>query len=544
VVLKLPKYREEVLFFSPFSGIWKHSLAEHALMKIVSKCYQVTVIRCERTFEEFCTVMNSKGLQLSSSEFEKKNICDGCLENANLLHNPNFDQLLYESVPIQEESQNILSEIQRLDAKSLINLKFMEIDVGKLSAFETIIKFKKTNLEFSENEILHLRTKIKHAVRAILIARETVARNQPKCVFVFNPQYAVGGAFSNYCTNLGIKVYGVNFTFNSSENSRSVLVWNWGRYKLGSPAIESWAMVDRKVTKNDIARAKRHLKTLVKSNSPFVYSTQSSGKSTRETFGIPQSKRILLLAMSSYDEVFANFTAGLTKFSPLDGKVFSDQIEWVLATVEYLKDMDDVAIIIRPHPREIANRRDSVKADHSSKIESVFQSLPSNVYVDWPNLGFSIYDHFKEIHALVTGWSSVGIEAMLSGVPCVSYDSRLVDFPRDIHFTGDNKDAYFQNITNSLMDHNSAFIRSNAVKWYAFAFSRGSIRLNGVLHDQFIFRKFQVTRRLADILEYRFPRIAKRCEIKLGNNLQDEGKLLKLIEMSADNLFEGANKHD
>jgi hypothetical protein len=539
-----PKYNEEVLFYSPFAGIWKHSLAEFTLMKLVSKRYKVSVIRCEKTFNEFCTVMNSKGLNISSAESDKQSICKRCLKNASVLQNDNFQVLSYQSTSIDSDYREILEKIENSDAEELIKVNFMDIPVGRISAFETIIKFKKTNLELTGAEMVHLRTKVTHAVRSTLIAHETLAFMRPKCVIVFSPQYAVGAAFSEYCARLGIKVYGVNFSFNSSENTKSVLVWNWSRYGLASPAIEAWDREDRKVTRDQLARAKRHLKTLTSSKSPFVYSTQASGNSSREFFGIPNRKKILLMAMSSYDEVFANFTSGLTKYSPLDGKVFSDQIDWVFSTIDYVKTLDDVVLIIRPHPREIANKRDSVNAEHAGKLALALQNLPNNVYVDWPRFGFSIYDHFSEIHALITGWSSVGIEAMLSGIPCVSYDSRLVDFPKDIHFTGDDKDKYFSNISKALENYDSKTIKSNALNWYAFAFSRGSIRLSGLLHDQFIFRNFQITRRFADTLENRLPRFAKWCETRMGNNLRDESKLLNLIHLSSDNLFEGADRDD
>lgn len=507
-------------------------------MKILSKKYNVSVIRCDRAFSEFCTVMNFKGLDLTSTNIEKHAICNGCLENGSMLNKSDFKTFMFEAADIDEACQDFIGKINTLDAESLVQLKFKEIPVGKLSAFETIIKFKKTNMELTNTEILHLRTKIMHAARSISIAHQVFAQYRPRCVFIFNPQYAVGGAFSEYCIKLGVKVYGVNFTFNLSEVTKSVLVWNWARYKLSSPAIESWANGNRKVTRGELVRAKRHLVTLEKAKSPFVYSSQFSGKSTRKFFRVPENKKILLLAMSSYDEIYANFTSGLTFTSPFDSKVFSSQIEWVLSTVHHLKDLEDVVMIIRPHPREIANKRDSVQAEHSSKLELAFQKLPPNVYVDWPKYGFSIYDHFKEIHTLVTGWSSVGIEAMLSGVPCVSYDSRLLDLPSDIHFTGASKLEYFQNITRALGDYDSNLIRSKALNWYAFAFSRGSIRLSGVLHDQLIFRRFTITRRFADNIEHRFPRFAKWYEVKIGNSLKDKGKLLKLVDSNADNLFE------
>jgi len=530
--------KKEVLFYSPFSGIWKHSLAEFSLMKLVAKRYTVKVIRCEQTFHEFCTVMNAKGIAISGTRYEKKSICAGCLKNANLLQDPNFQVLSYLSKFEDQESQDLEKKINEAGAEDLIRFEFLEVPVGKISAFETIIKFKKTNLNFVDSEIELLRIKIKHAVRSVMIAREILAANTPRCVFVFNPEYTVGGAFADYCARLGIKVYSVKFTYNASENTRSVLVWNWERYKLRSPALDVWENGDRKINKKELVRASRHLDNVLKSNSPFVYSTQSTGKSSREFFGIPRSKKILLLAMSSYDEGFANFTAGLTKYSPLDGKVFSSQIEWVLSTINFVKDLNDVALIIRPHPRELANRRDSVTSEHSSQVELALQNLPQNVYVDWPKFGYSIYDHFNETQALVTGWSSAGMEAMMSGIPCVSYDSRLVDFPGDIHFTGDSQQEYFENIMRSLENYDSATIRYNVLHWYAFAFSRGTIQLGGVVHDQIIFRRFPLSRRFADILEYRFPGIAKRFEIKVGSNRKEQAKLLKLIDFSADNLFE------
>ena len=437
-----------------------------------------------------------------------------------------------------KEYKAVESKIKNYSVTQLRNLKILSVPVGKIALFEAIIKYKKNSLSFSDFELEYYRIKVKHAVRSVFIARETLANSNPKFIFVFGAQYAVGGAFSEFCIRHGVKVYAINFSSNISEITRSVTAWDWGKFKLDSPAYSSWSKNHTPASKTETMRAQRHLKRLYKSKSVFTYSSIASGKSTRKFFKILPEQKIVLLAMSSYDEVFANSVSGLTKNSYLNGEVFSNQMEWVMSTIKFIAKMPNVALIIRPHPRELPNVRDQVESSHSKDWGSLLRDLPPNIFVDWPHLRFSIYDHFQEVTCVLTGWSSVGIEAMLSGIPCVTYDSKLPDFPREIHLTGDTKDIYFKNILKSLEDSDSNLIRSKALGWFSYAFSKGTIQLNGSLHNSLILRNFFFTRRLADTLEYRFAHLSKRYQKIRRFASKDEHKLLSMLETTSDHLFD------
>ena len=202
--------KESVLFFSPFSGIWKHALAEYGIMRILKKKYKVYDIRCDRYFREFCTVMNNKNLDLVSSYDAKEQICFACKKKAQLFNVRGITRLDLE-VPTNDLNINsTIASIYAKDFKELYTLEFNSIPIGRIAVFESIIKYKKRDFNFSEEELAHYRTKVVHALKASLIADAAASIINPKFVFLHSPQYAVGGGFGAYFERKKIKVYTIN----------------------------------------------------------------------------------------------------------------------------------------------------------------------------------------------------------------------------------------------------------------------------------------------------------------------------------------------
>jgi hypothetical protein len=529
--------KESVLFFAPFSGIWKHSLSEYGLIRILKNKYKVYDIRCDRYFREFCTVMNNKNLDLVSSHDDKEQICFACKKNAKLLNVRGITRLELE-VPINDLNINsTIASIYTKDFKELYNLEFNSIPVGRIAVFESIIKYKKTDFNFSEEELAHYRTKVIHALKASLIADAAANIINPKFVFIHSPQYAVGGSFGAYFERKKIKVYAISQSSNASERYRSVMLWNWNKHKLNNPAKESWVEGTKSVSKSDLKRASRHLKYLKTGNSPFTYSAKYTGNSIRTFFGLSKTTKIFLLATSSYDEVHANYSSGLSKFTPFNSVVYQNQVDWIKSTINFFAKKEGSALVIRLHPREFPNNRDSVPSSHGVMLENILKNLPSNVFVDHPSLGLSVYDYFDEIQCVITGFSSVGLEAMLAGIPCVSYDSSLIDIPEDIHFTGSSQLEYFTNIDKAFFMQDRKKIMYDAIHWLAYMSALGSVRVPSSFNDLPNFLNFRFNRKIASKLEAQFTKLFRWIAVNQIYLNRDKHKLLNMLSHSSDSLI-------
>ena len=529
--------KESVLFFSPFSGIWKHALAEYGIMRILKKKYKVYDIRCDRYFREFCTVMNNKNLDLVSSYDAKEQICFACKKNAQLFNVRGITRLDLE-VPTNDLNINsTIASIYAKDFKELYTLEFNSIPIGRIAVFESIIKYKKRDFNFSEEELAHYRTKVVHALKASLIADAAASIINPKFVFIHSPQYAVGGSFGAYFERKKIKVYTINHSNIAPERYKSIILWNWNKYKLNNPAKESWAEGTKSVSKLDLKRASRHLKYQKAENSPFIYSPRYSGNSIRTFFGLSKTTKIYLLATSSYDEVYANYSSGISKFSPFNSVVYQNQVDWIKSTINFFAKKEGSTLVIRLHPREFPNNRDSVASSHGVLLENILTNLPKNVFVDHPSLGLSVYDYFDEIQCVITGFSSVGLEAMLAGIPCVSYDSSLIEIPEDIHFTGSSRLEYFANIDKAFLMQDRKKIKYDAIHWLAYSSALGSVRIPSFLSDLPIFLNFRFSRKIASKLETQFTNLFRWIAVNQIYLSRDKYKLMSMLSNSSDSLI-------
>ena len=63
--------------------------------------------------------------------------------------------------------------------------------------------------------------------------------------------------------------------------------------------------------------------------------------------------------MISTDESFAAYVINAFPKSKYISNVYKDQTEWVLSTIDYFKSKKDYGLIIRIHPREFKNKRES-----------------------------------------------------------------------------------------------------------------------------------------------------------------------------------------
>jgi CDP-glycerol glycerophosphotransferase (TagB/SpsB family) len=170
---------------------------------------------------------------------------------------------------------------------------------------------------------------------------------------------------------------------------------------------------------------------------------------------------------------------GVAVFYP--GTVFESQFQWVSETIEWASRQPEIRVIIRLHPRDLPNKRDSVLSEQHEKWMGLLGSIPPNVIVNHPDQLISFQEVCLVSDVLVTGWSSTAIEAMLLGKPVVTYDQNLPGFPKDIHLTGDSKKEYFENLDASFRQDNLQDHVEVANRWLTHFLVRGSLPLSGGL---------------------------------------------------------------
>ena len=113
-----------------------------------------------------------------------------------------------------------------------------------------------------------------------------------------------------------------------------------------------------------------------------------------KTLGLSDHKKTLVAYTSSLDEHLASklkYTALQNELAD-SAQPFDDQIQWLQSLRTYCKSHNDLQLIVRVHPREGRNHRDSVRSDHLKKLQDAFEAVDGNCRFIWPEEPTSSYD--------------------------------------------------------------------------------------------------------------------------------------------------------
>jgi hypothetical protein len=540
--------KKKVLFFSPFAGIWPHALAELNLAKVIaSKEWECEFLGCKGFIGTFCTVMESEGIDITSSPVQKNEICQKCIRNSSLIRVKNdfehkfLDDFYFSSIDDQC--------IPRFDSSTpiieLIEYKFQTFEVGKIAIYETLIKYKKNNLSFSDRERSYYLQSIENCVKTAIAANRYFKSNSFDILVCYSPQYGVPGMFSEVAKSLGLHTIFIEGSSSNIERYTRLRIWNWQIHGLNQPGLQALEEFNEyRMRFWTVLRVLRQIREIHSARSFSVYSSRSSGKETREYFKVRKDRKILLVCMSSYDEVFSGIKLGKIASHRYFGEVFLDQIVWLNSLKIWAEMRADIDIIVRPHPREVANKRESEVAGHVEEWKKVFEILPKNMHIDWPEFDFSLYDHFKSVDVVTTGWSFSGVEAMLRGIPLVTYDSKIATYPKSIHITGDSEAEYYLNLDLALSRGKSRHNTINAVRWLAFLSERGTFKLGGLVEDRFFPLKnkwLQKVLRSKHLIDT-YTRVLIFFELRQKPNSRNRERVTDILSQKSSSLFESAKE--
>jgi len=205
---------------------------------------------------------------------------------------------------------------------------------------------------------------------------------------------------------------------------------------------------------------------------PFTYSrgiSDTDKVDVRSFFGISESQKICVATLSSEDEYFAAELIGAIPDFSTSAAFVETQYEWLTLLIDFFAKNLDLALIIRVHPREFPNKRDSVTAESVKKLKQLFNNLPTNVRINWPDDGISIYALADKTDLLLNWRSTVGVEFLALGIPVlVPSCSNLLSYPIELNHIGESALEY-ENLILQLVNENWSMTNVyNAYTWMTF----------------------------------------------------------------------------
>ena len=304
--------------------------------------------------------------------------------------------------------------------------------------------------------------------------------NFPEVILSFSPQYSNINPVLQYAQSKNIKVLFMESGTNLSDRLSTLRVWDWRIHKLVNPGLKYWKYEDRyQVTKESVKGIVNHYKELLKGNHFSVFSsTNRKYFDVKKEWNISLEKKVLVMTLSSYDEAFAALMIGAFPYQKVFSDVFKTQIEWIEETIKWVENRKDLFLIIRVHPRDFPNKRDSKRSEQSYLLEKTLKRVPKNVKVNWPTENVSLYQILESADVLLTGWSVTALEALILGIPVVAYDSKLPSYPKDIYYSGRSIDKYFQNIKTAIKDGWDYKNVKNGFRWLSFNFNHCTIKVS------------------------------------------------------------------
>ena len=528
----------KILFFSPYSLIWPDVVQENQLTVILRKLgHEVKSIHCNKFFAKLCHMHESAGLEVNSPLSQKDNLCKSCIQNANLyLGKTNEKKINLSNFRYSKDSEKVKSFISELENSNLELVQFQGITVGKFVLSEIILRHKKRSVILSEDEFQLFKEILENCVSLVLASQNLLELHKPDIVMSYNPQYAMQSTFLAVAKSHSIRTLLLDGGPAINKLGTHTIIWDFAVHGYRNPAKQIWMLNSINPTKNEIELINNYYREVKDAKLAWVYSSSPKGLSTREFFQVPKTSKLFLLAMNSYDEVLGSGLLDEKFKKSHESIVFRNQIEWIKFTIEYFRRTPNSFLIIRPHPRELPNKREGKTAESVRDWMALSKNLPDNVVFDTPDLGFSIYDHFDEIDILLTGWSSTSLDALYHDIPVITYDAELLGYPSSLVITGRSIREYESNLYESMSKELKVNNRE-VLEWLVFYFFRGNIELGGGIKSRKPLSWFGKSSFFMRLITKLIPIPLQKLDLILSPKTKRHDKLNELLYGVRTNLY-------
>ena len=496
----------KIVVFSPFSLIKNHSFPERAIIKsLLEGRNQVIRVSCSKELNSYCNSMETLGLELNSKRNLKFNACEKCIQCSGVI-NKSIGLLNYSLKDLISkkkilEIEEYVSKIKKVDLKSHFN----NINLNKEALYQVILKFKLKNTELTNDALVFFKNELKNCLICYHAGSKFQTKIKVQAFIGFNIQYGtINSFYKGVSYKNKIKSYTINGSNNNFHKNSLLRFWDWGENKLLHPAKNFWRFYDaKKLPKESFKIAMDHAKTLHGASSPNIYSPKKSKVIHEKLKNLSVFKKKAVLTMSSYDEAYSAYLINAYPEYKFKSNVFKNQIEWIDYTIKLFSKLEDWALIIRVHPRELNNKKkfnpfrnninsnnDGIKSDHFFDFMHYMDSieLPKNVIFNLPNDEISLYNIFDFVDLCISNTSVTVVEALYHNIPVVVYDNKMTNYPDDLIYSSKSLNEYKSNIELVTSNKSSINYRQKAIEWWAYKHFLGNLKLSNQIQYSFMFK--------------------------------------------------------
>lgn len=434
--------------------------------------------------------MSGAGLTESSTDKEKNKVCTACIRRQTLT-DKSFD---FPNIWIEDylEAEDIALANDTVKMATLNNWTSLEIDgipIGRYAAYEFLLNYKVYGTQIPEDLFHHYQTQLRNSILSYFAATKIIAAESPSVVLTYNRLYAVNHAFLAAAESQSIPTYSIQGGSHITNRGETVTLFKDSNTQF--QILESKAWEESKfspISTSDTELVSNHMFGLLEASSAFAYSSAFAGcdpKQLRARWQIQPQTKVLLIPMSSEDELNAARLADLLPDTTSRPNIFTDQFEWLEFLFDFAKKRPDLAFILRLHPRMFPNKRENVVAPMVSKVFDLVQNAPNNIKINLPTDDISLYDLAQIIDVVLGYRSTVGAEFAAFGLPVVSPANKdFYTYPETLQRTANTREGYVRQIDEALEEGWSFENVRAAFRWFAFLFTRVAVDFSDSINEK------------------------------------------------------------
>lgn len=460
-----------VFFFCPEAGVTPHYATHCIVGRTLSEMgHKVLLTYCYQTFER-CPVMDMHQLPYNLDPATKKDVCDKCSRNSRGM----LDAYGLQGIKLQEVvTPRITNEVGRIVSNAPQDLReftYDSIQFGNACAHDVVLAAKKYNFDMLDAETRFIwLTYIKNSLLGYLIVKQ-ICSGLPIGSLVHFNDYSLMLAARFAALKHHIPAYSITWASHKGVDFQrlaiSPTIWRNAIFR----PIQSWCVwralsldgLQVKAVADDVI-----LRSMARGS--HVYSPPKTFQQTAiyERLNLSAHKALLVAYTSSYDEFTAGkmLVQGMGTSWPHTPHAFADQIQWLLALTEYVEQVEDIQLVVRIHPREGKNKRDSVISEHLLLLKKAFERPFKNCRFVWPEDQISSYDLAELADVALISWSTIGLEMARMGVPVLAIN-RGITYPGDDFIEcAETPDEYFTKLRVLLKRPVTIDVITHAFRFY------------------------------------------------------------------------------
>jgi hypothetical protein len=421
-------------------------------------------------------VPSALGIDTARAREAPHQVCKKCNLRRRLLQfQGKFEEFSLSGFLTPQAIDEVDNFVKSLSLSDWLDQVFLGIEIARMAAYEVILEHKLNSLDIQSHVFDQIRDNARSAALVATAVDELICREQPDAVIVYNALYSANRSACLVAQRRGVNAWALHAGLNLQHRFSQLFIYPFNTVPGFSYTEGPWQVAkSQPACADSIRKATDHFHQLLRATNRFVYSSPAGHHNEahlRSLFGIKDGVRVLVATLSSEDEILAARTVGLEP-PPGPPPTFDSLHDWLSFLITYVSDNPTLHLVVRVHPREFPNKRETKLSANAIRLKGLLAELPPNVTVNWPEDAVSLYDLAQFMDVCVNYTSSAGIEMMMLGIPTVTPRTPFMgSYDPDISYVVHKRDNFVQTVEDALSDGWSIENTRMALRWWSHLLS-------------------------------------------------------------------------